>query len=106
MTANDRTPEAIRVKVTEGLAALAPHLQSWVQKHLIEPRQAQLATDVNGTSFKMLWLVTNHTGTNDSSCRIVYDDDSQLFGLECTLESGVEWHMGNYGSFSEAVENM
>ena len=65
-----------------------------------------LATDAEGTSFKDVWLVTNHTGENDSSYRIIYDDQAQLFGLECTLESGVEWYMGNYGSFSETVENM
>ena len=106
MTENHKAPEALRVGVTEGLPVLVPHLQSRVQAHLIEPRQVRLTTDPDGTSFKDLWLVTNHTGENDSSCRIVYDDQAQLFGLESTLESGVEWYMGNYGSFSETVENM
>ena len=106
MTENHKAPEVLRVSVAEGLPVLAPHLQSWVHAHLIEPRQVRLATDPDGTSFKDLWLVTNRTGENDPSYRIVYDDQAHLFGLECTLESGVEWYMGNYGSFSETVENM
>jgi hypothetical protein len=87
MTENYKAPEALRAGVTEGLPGLATHLQSWVQAHLIEPRQVCLATDPDGTSFKGVWLVTDHTGENDSSYRIVYDDEAQLFGLECTLES-------------------
>jgi hypothetical protein len=106
MTGNAQRPEELGAKVTEGLTVLAPHLQSWVNAHLVEPRRVRLATDVDGTSFKYLWLVTNHTGENDSNCRLVYDADAKLFGLECTLGSGVEWYMGNYGSFSETVQNM
>jgi hypothetical protein len=106
MTENEKPPEDLRGKVKEGLTLLPPHLQSWVGAHLIEPRRLQLSTDLQGTSFKHLWLVRNHTGENDSSYRIVYDNDTQLFGLECTLESGVEWYMGKYGSFCETVQSM
>jgi hypothetical protein len=106
MTGNDKPPDELGVKVAEGLTILAPHLQSWVNAHLVEPRRVRLATAPDGTSFKYLWLVTNHTGENDSNCRVVYDVDAQLFGLECTLDSGVEWYMGNYGSFAETVQNM
>jgi len=100
------TPDRISSKISESSALLAPHLRSWVDQHLVTPRQVRLATDADGTAFKNLWLVTDHVGTNDSSYRIVYDDDTDTFGLECTLDSGVEWYMGNYGSFSEAVENL
>ena len=101
-----QTPDRIRAKISEGIALLAPHLRSWADEHLIAPRQVRLALDANGTSFRDLWLVTNHVGINDSSYRVVYDDDTDAFGLECTLDSGVEWYMGNYGSFAEAVQNM
>ncbi len=100
------TSERIRAKIAEGVPLLAPHLQAWVDEHLIAPRQVSLAIDPDGTSFRNLWLVTNHVGTNDSTYRVVFDEETDAFGLECTLESGVEWYMGNYGSFAEAVENM
>ena len=98
--------EQITLKVTGGLAVLEPHLQSWVRAHLIQPRQIQLSTNPNGNSFKDFWLITDHVGKEDSSYRIVYDEAEQAFGLEVTLDTGVEWYMGNYGSFSETVENM
>ena len=92
--------------VDDGLKSLAPHLQSWVKTHLIQPRPIRLFRNTEGTSPRDLWLVTDHNGEHDSSYRIVYDDRDQVFGLECTLDSGVEWYMGDYGSFSETVENM
>jgi hypothetical protein len=101
-----QTPERIQIKISEGVASLAPHLRSWVDEHLIAPRQVRFALDANGTSIKDLWLVSDHVGANDSSYRIVYDDETDAFGLECTLDSGVEWYMGNYSSFAETVENM
>ena len=106
MAESKNIPKQIQAKVSDGLTGLAPHLQSWLHEHLIEPRQVQLATDAEGTSFKQLWLITNHVGKNDSNCRIVYDDETDAFGLECTVEPGVEWYMGNYGSFAETVENI
>ena len=73
--------ERIQLKVTEGLAVLAPHLQSWLHEHMIEPRQVCLATDAAGNSIKTLWLITDHISKNDSSYRIVYDEDEEAFGL-------------------------
>lgn len=106
MIESDKPPDQLGANVAEGLNLLAPHLKSWVDRHLIEPRRVRLATNAQGTSFKYLWLVTDHTGENDSNCRVVYDPEAQMFGLECTLDTGVEWYMGNYGSFSETVQNM
>ena len=100
------TPELIRTKISEDILLLAPHLRSWVEKHLIAPQQVPLALDPNGTSSKNFWLVTNHVGENDSSYRIAFNGETGAFGLECTLDSGVEWYMGDYGSFAETVQNM
>ena len=94
------------MKVAEGLAVLAPHLQDWLRVHLVPPRPIQVSVDLEGNSFKDLWLITDHTGEQDSSYRVVYDENNQMFGLESTLDTGVEWYMGSYGSFSETVENM
>jgi hypothetical protein len=101
-----QNPERIRAKISESVVLLAPHLRSWAEAHLIAPRQVRLSLDPDGTSSKDLWLVTDHVGTNDASYRVVYDDETDGFGLECTLETGVEWYMGDYGSFAETVENM
>ena len=92
--------------MAEGLAVLAPHLQDWLRTHLVDPRPIRFYADAEGHSFKDLWLVTDHTGEKDSSYRIVYDESNQMFGLEVTLDTGVEWYMGSYGSFSETVASM
>ncbi len=106
MNENKEIPKQIKLRVTEAVTVLAPHLRDWVRDHLIEPRRIRFSVDSDGTSFKDLWLVTDHVGEKDSSYRIVYDESEQAFGLACTLEGGVEWYMGTYGSFSETVENM
>lgn len=106
MNSSRESDDRIKSKIAEGLALLKPHLQSWVRDHLIQPRQIRLLTDPDGHSFKDFWLITDHVGKEDSSYRIVYDEHEQAFGLESTLDTGVEWYMGNYGSFSETVENM
>jgi hypothetical protein len=94
MNRNKEIEERITLKVTEGLNLLKPHLQSWARDHLIQPHQIRLSTNPEGSSFKDFWLVTDHVGKEDSSYRIVYDDEGQAFGLEVTLDTGVEWHMG------------
>jgi hypothetical protein len=96
----------IALEVQERLTALEPHLRSWLCDHLIEPRQVELATQADGSSTKSLWLVTDHIGKNDSSYRVVYDEAKQVFGLEVTLDTGVELYMGAYGTFSETIESM
>jgi hypothetical protein len=98
--------ERIVFEAQEGLTLLKPHLRSWASEHLIRPRRVSLSVNSEGTSFKSLWLVTDHLGKDDSSYRIVYDEDESAFGLELTLDMGVEWYMGIYGTFSETVENM
>jgi hypothetical protein len=92
--------------VQAGLIVLAPHLRSWVEAHLIEPRRVELAADADGTSFKTYWLITDHTGKDDSTYRVAYDEEARAFGLEVTLDTDVELYMGTYGTFSETIENM
>jgi len=98
--------EQINLKIQEALPSLKPHLRSWVQQHLIQPRKVNLSLDSEGNTSKDFWLITEHNGKDDSSYRVVYDADEQVFGLEVTLETGIEWYMGAYGTFAEAVENM
>ena len=85
---------------------LAPQLRAWVDAHLIAPREVRLSVDPYGTSFTEVWLVTDHTEVNDSNYRIVYDREWCEFGLERTMDNGVEWYMGTCGSFAKTVEKM
>ena len=106
MNESEKIVEQINLKVQEMMPSLKPHLLSWAQQHLIRPRKITLSLDSDGNTSKDFWLVTDHNGKDDSSYRVVYDAEEQAFGLEVTLETGVEWYMGTYGIFAEAVENM
>ncbi|HYX72065.1 MAG TPA: hypothetical protein VE732_04785 [Nitrososphaera sp.] len=106
MNESEKVVEQINLKVQKTLSSLKPHLRSWAQQHLTQPRRCILSLDSDGNSLKDFWLVTDHNGKEDSSYRVVYDADEQVFGLEVTLESGIEWYMGAYGTFAEAIENM
>lgn len=98
--------QKIVLEVNQGLAELKPHLRRWAEDHLIQPRQIELSLDPDGKLSGVLWLVTDHTGHEDSSSRVVYDEANGQFGLEQTLNTGIQWYMGPYGSFSECIENM
>ena len=78
----------------------------WAETHLIPPSKQFFSVDLDSDCRKGLWLVTDHNGTNDSSYRIVFDDEMQMFGLETTMQDETAWYMGPYGSFQETVENM
>ena len=85
---------------------LEPHLRSWARNHLIQPRRVRLSIDPEGNSLKPFWLVTDHVGIDDSAYRIAYDESERVFGLELTLDTGVEWYCGPHGTFFETVEGM
>ena len=106
MSRSEKVAEQINLKVREDLLSLKSHLRSWAQQHLIQPRKINLSLDSEGNASKDFWLVTDHNGQDDSSYRVVYDNGEQVFGLEVTLDTGIEWYMGGYGTFAEAVENM
>ncbi|HWI60460.1 MAG TPA: hypothetical protein VNT75_01335 [Symbiobacteriaceae bacterium] len=97
---------AIARLVETDLPALAPHLQSWVESHLVTPREATFHRDSEGDTPVRLWLVTDHVGFKDSSYRVVYDPDTEGFGLAVELKNGVDWYMGPYGSFAETIWSM
>ena len=92
--------------VHKELPSLAPHLKEWAEQHLVTPYQVTISKDPGGLEEIKLWLVTDHTGHQDSSSRVVFDADVDEFGLEMTLSNGVAWFMGIYGGFTETVENM
>jgi hypothetical protein len=99
-------PNEILGRVEDSVGTLSPRLQSWARAHLIVPHRIELSNDVDGKDKSIYWLVTDHTGNQDSSCRVAYDEEFGQFGLECTLQDGTHWFMGIYGTFAEAIESM
>ena len=98
--------DQIKSQVEESLSKLPPHLREWAEKHLITPRSIELSLDENGKTYETFWLVTDHVGFEDGNYRVVYDTKKKSFGLECTLQDGVNWYMGKYEDFAEAIKNM
>jgi len=96
----------IRTRVAGDLPRLPEPLRAWAERHMIEPRRVTLALDEKGERTGDFWLVTDHTGAEDSSSRVVFDESTGKFGLEMTLMDGTEWYMGPYGGFAEAVDGM
>ena len=79
-------------------------VRNWISARLTEPHPIQLAVDPEGTQIEYFWLGTGHREGNHYT--IGYSPDSEMFGIVTALESGVEWYMGNYGIFIEAVDAM
>jgi hypothetical protein len=98
--------DQIEIQIEVGLSKLSPHLREWVEKHLITPHPIKLSLDENGKTYETFWLVTDHVGFEDGSYRVVYDFKKNSFGLESKLQNGINWYMGQYGDFAEAIENM
>lgn len=88
------------------LTKLAPHLKAWAESHLTTLRAVDLFTSPEGPESLEFILVTDHTGLKDANYRIVFNPRTNQFGLETTIEGGRCWFLGDYGSFSETVENM
>ena len=96
----------IKDSIKKGISNLPDRLADWTKVHLCNPKKVKLSNDPEGKYFSYYWMVTDNTGTDDSSYRVVYDEKTRMFGLECTLANGLEWYMGAYGTFEETIENM
>jgi hypothetical protein len=102
-----KTPETrIRELVQADLPKLTPHLRAWAEAHLAVPRKETFSEDSDGMKLITLWLVTDNTGSEDSSSRVVFDPDADKFGLEMELQNGTHWFLGLDGGFAEAIKNM
>jgi hypothetical protein len=85
---------------------LSPELRVWVEGHLVTPRLIWLTRSTQSHETFPYWLVTDHTGADDSSSRVVYDEEHDRFGHELTLEDDREYFVGRIGSFADAVEDL
>ncbi|MFG0249510.1 MAG: hypothetical protein ACF8OB_11545 [Phycisphaeraceae bacterium JB051] len=82
-----QTPDVIQAHIREGLLRLETYMASWVTDHLIQPRLISVQESDDKEKIMQMWLVTDHTGDNDASLRIVFDEKSGLFGHEFLAES-------------------
>lgn len=96
----------IEEAIDETIKKVDGDLKEWFLNHLVEPQKVKLSIDIDGHKQKDFVMITDHNNVKDSSYRIVFDPDTNNFGLECTLESGVRWYMGSYESLYNALTSM
>ena len=105
MTAPDDIRACIRKTVAEQLPQIEPAgVRDWIAARLTEPYQTQLSVDAEGTQLEDFWIVTDHK--DGKHYRIAFSPDDGAFGIVTALASGVDWYMGDYGTFKQAVEAM
>jgi hypothetical protein len=93
-------------RVQAELAMLPEDSRAWFEEHRIAPREISVSADPDSARTIRVWLMTDHTGNNDASSRVVYDATTKMFGLVMELRTGVLWYMGSHGSFVDAVESI
>lgn len=98
--------ERIRTRVDAELPLLADRLRRWLVAHRATPREIKASIDPEGSQQVWVWLVTDHTGAEDSSSRVVYEPGTDAFGITIDLQNGVSWFKGADDSLAAAVENM
>lgn len=99
-----------RSEVLADFTAAAPlledSLRTWMRSHLIPPREIIVARKTDGNNTEQFWLITDHNGSDDASFRLIYDDLSRRYGLECTIQNNVSFFAGFRSSLVEAVTDM
>lgn len=87
-------------------AELTPALRDWLRTHLVPPRIITLARKTDGGNTEQFWLVTDHNGSDDASFRVVYDDVTKRYGIECTIQNDVCLFAGFRASLAQAVNDI
>ena len=95
--------EKVKLLINNDFKNIDDNLKEWTRLNIIEPKKEMLSLNDDGSSLKEFWIVTKGS---DSSYRVTYDEDDNIFGLECKLADRIKWYMGPYGTFSEAINNM
>ena len=100
-----------RASIAADCAALqsecsATKTSRWLQLHALPPRRITLARKTDGGNTEDFWLVTDHTGSDDASFRIVYDDVAARYGLECAIGNDLPLFAGFRASLIDAVTDI
>ena len=93
-------------RVQAELPLLTEHLRIWFEAHRTQPRELNVYSNPEGTQSVRVWLVTDHIGDSDASCRVVYHAADKMFGLVMELQDGGLWYMGSYGSLVDTIESI
>ena len=101
-----RARAAVTADFQAALPALDRRLDDWFRAHVVAPRPIVLARKSDGGNTEEFWLVTDHTGTDDASFRIVYDDAANRYGIECTIQNGVCLFAGYRATLVDALTDI
>ena len=75
------TASVIKSRIAGAFPRMPLHHASWARDHLVDPRQIELFDSLSGSTTVVVWLVTDDVGKNDANCRVVFDEESGMFGL-------------------------
>jgi hypothetical protein len=102
------TQRLIGRRLEAELPDLPPRLRTWVEAHLTPPRPVIVSLDPARPEDQTLivWLVTDDVGAQDSDSRLVFDLQSQSFGVCLRLAGGVEWYLHASPTLADAVGGM
>jgi len=98
--------QQIAKNIDDEYCSLDENLKVWLNSHIIEPKKIKVITNFDDIKFEEVWLITDNKDDDTSSYRIVFDPRVVSFGLACTLNNGLIWYMGAYGSLSETIESI
>ena len=93
-------------EVGAGLAALDGHYRAWAEAHLVHPHRVMARISFESDTIEAFWLVAAETGTDDSGYRIVYDTETEMFGLITRVPGRGDVLIGLYGNFARTVIGM
>lgn len=85
---------------------LDPRTREWLRAHLIPPHPIELARKTDRKNTEQFWLITDHTGREDATFRIVFDDALRRYGIECTILNNISLFAGFRASLVDAVSDI
>ena len=101
-----RARAAITTDFQAALPRIDRRLDDWFRAHLVAPRPISLARKSDGGNPEQFWLLTDHTGSDDSGFRLVYDDVANQYGIECTIQNGVCLFAGYRATLTDALTDI
>lgn len=97
---------AVLADYEAAIGGLPVNTRDWLRSHLIPPRPIELARKPSGENTEEFWLITDHTGREDASFRIVFDEAERRYGIECTILNNISLFAGYRASLADAVADI